>query len=104
MFYAIADQYPNATIWFNGHSLGGAIAALLGLTFGVPTVAFEAPGDMLPAKRLHLPMPPGIDWKDLFIYHVGHTADPIFMGTCNGVRSSCYVAGYAMEAYSFWWW
>jgi len=98
VYFSIADAFPNATIWFNGHSLGGAIAALLGLTFGVPTVAFEAPGDRLPAQRLHLPMPPGVDWEDLPIFHVGHTADPIFMGECIGARSSCYYAGFALES------
>jgi putative lipase involved disintegration of autophagic bodies len=40
-----------------GHSLGGSVAALIGVTFGVPTVAFEAPGEKLAASRLHLPTP-----------------------------------------------
>jgi len=31
------------------------------------------------------------------IYHFGNTADPIFTGTCQGVASSCYLTGYAME-------
>jgi putative lipase involved disintegration of autophagic bodies len=30
--------------------------------------------------------------------HVWHTADPIAMGTCNGVLSSCALGGYAMES------
>jgi putative lipase involved disintegration of autophagic bodies len=34
-------MYPSANIWLTGHSLGGALAALLGATFGVPTVTFE---------------------------------------------------------------
>lgn len=40
-----------------GHSLGGALAGLLGVTFGVPVVAFEAPGEKMAARRLHLPSP-----------------------------------------------
>lgn len=40
-----------------GHSLGGALAGLLGATFGVPVVAFEAPGEKMAARRLHLPSP-----------------------------------------------
>ena len=32
------------------------------------------------------------------ITHVWHTADPIAMGTCNGVLSSCSIGGYAMES------
>lgn len=68
-------MYPNANIWLigadniglnlyymltwhcTGHSLGGALASLLGSTFGAPVVAFEAPGERMAASRLHLPMP-----------------------------------------------
>lgn len=32
------------------------------------------------------------------VTHVYHTADPIAMGTCNGIASSCYLGGYAMES------
>jgi len=31
------------------------------------------------------------------ITHVYHTADPVPMGTCTGVLSSCSIAGYALE-------
>lgn len=34
------------------------------------------------------------------VTHVFHTADPIAMGTCNGVLSSCALAGYALESRS----
>lgn len=37
--------------------MGGSLASLVGLTFGAPVVAFEAPGEALAAKRLHLPLP-----------------------------------------------
>lgn len=93
----VEAEYPDAAIWITGHSLGGALASLLGRTFGVPAVAFEAPGELLATKRLHLPMPPGLPTYQEGIWHIGHTADPIFMGTCNGGGSSCSIAGYAME-------
>jgi lipase ATG15 len=51
-------QYPSSQIWLVGHSLGGSIASLLGNTFGVPTVTFQAIPELLPSKRLHLPVPP----------------------------------------------
>jgi lipase ATG15 len=31
-------------------------------------------------------------------FHFGHTADPIFMGTCNTYSSVCTIAGYAMQS------
>jgi len=64
-------MYPNANIWVIGHSLGGSLANLVGATFGAPTVAFEAPGDRMASRRLHLPMPPSLD----HIVNVYHTAD-----------------------------
>jgi len=54
----------------------------VGLTFGIPTVTFEAPPERLAAARLHLPRPPGMDYKDMNIWHFGHTADPVYMGIC----------------------
>ncbi|KAF8809034.1 alpha/beta-hydrolase [Phlegmacium glaucopus] len=52
--------YPSANVWLVGHSLGGALASLLGATYGLPAVAFESPGERLAASRLHLPLPPPI--------------------------------------------
>lgn len=96
--------YPQADVWLTGHSLGGAMSALLGLTFGLPTVALEAIPDALPAARLGLPTPPGYDpqlpqkRKNTGVYHVGHTADPIYMGSCNGVGATCTWWGYDFES------
>ena len=50
-------MYPDANIWVIGHSLGGALASLLGITFGAPVVTFEPPGERMAAQRLHLPTP-----------------------------------------------
>lgn len=91
-------MYPNATIWLTGHSLGGAISSLIGLSFGAPAVTYESPGELLPASRLHLPLPPGMPANMTGITHVYHTADPIAMGVCNGAYSACYAAGFAMES------
>ncbi|KAL4903616.1 putative lipase atg15 [Aspergillus multicolor] len=100
----VTELYPDANVWLTGHSLGGAMASLLGLTFGLPVVTFEAVPEALPAARLGLPSPPGNDpalpqaRKFTGAYHFGHTADPVYMGTCNGVSSVCTWGGYAMES------
>ncbi|KAI0216731.1 putative lipase atg15, partial [Massospora cicadina] len=31
-------------------------------------------------------------------FHYGHNADPLFLGTCNGRMSLCYLAGYGMDS------
>lgn len=101
LYSNVTEIYPNATnIWVTGHSLGGAISSLLGLTYGLPTITFEAPGDALPASRLGIPSPPGTSFSRSMTgtYHFGHTADPIYMGTCTGVSASCSFYGYAFES------
>ncbi|KAF9463423.1 Alpha/Beta hydrolase protein [Collybia nuda] len=94
LYNNITYMYPDANIWVTGHSLGGALASLVGVTFGAPVVAFEAPGEKMAAKRLHLPSPPSAQ----HITHIYHTADPVAMGTCTGITSSCAIGGYAMES------
>ncbi|KKK22348.1 hypothetical protein AOCH_002881 [Aspergillus ochraceoroseus] len=104
LYSNITELYPTSNVWLTGHSLGGAMSSLLGLTFGLPVVTFEAVPEALPAARLGLPSPPGHDprfpqtRKYTGSYHFGHTADPVYMGTCNGVSSVCTWGGYAMES------
>jgi putative lipase involved disintegration of autophagic bodies len=57
LYNNVTYMYPNANIWLTGHSLGGALSSLIGVTFGAPVVAFEAPAEKLAATRLHLPSP-----------------------------------------------
>ncbi|KIY43466.1 alpha/beta-hydrolase [Fistulina hepatica ATCC 64428] len=93
--------YPHAQIWLVGHSLGGALASLLGATYGFPAVAFEAPGERLSAQRLHLPLPPADEHghSPVAVTHVYHTGDPIAQGVCTGFGSPCAQAGYALETH-----
>lgn len=104
LFTNVTKRYPDSNVWIVGHSLGGAVSSLLGMTFGVPVVTYEAPGDDLAAKRLGLPRPPSGDPNKAYrrhytgSVHIGHTADPIFMGSCNGATAACTLGGYAMES------
>ncbi|KAG7086317.1 hypothetical protein E1B28_002281 [Marasmius oreades] len=94
LYNNITYMYPEANIWIIGHSLGGSLASLIGVTFGTPVVAFQAPGEQMASQRLHLPSPPSTQ----HVTHVINNADPIAMGVCTGVSSSCAGAGYAMES------
>lgn len=100
----VTSLYPNADIWLAGHSLGGSVSAMIGLTYGRPVLTFQAVPDALPSNRLGLPIPPGVDpnrpgQRDYTgAFHFGNNADPIFMGTCNGATASCSYAGYALES------
>lgn len=104
LYTNITELYPDSYVWLVGHSLGGSVSSLLGMTFGLPVVTFEAPGEDLAAKRLGLPAPPGGDPNKAYrrqytgSVHIGHTADPVFMGTCNGATATCTLGGYAMES------
>ncbi|KAF1991113.1 alpha/beta-hydrolase, partial [Aulographum hederae CBS 113979] len=101
----ITAMYPDADIWLAGHSLGGAVSSLIGLTYGSPAVTFEAPPEAMAAYRLGLPTPSEYHLGSLAdkpsrgIYHFGNNADPIFMGTCNSFTSACTQYGLSMQSY-----
>ncbi|KAI1867063.1 hypothetical protein JX265_007639 [Neoarthrinium moseri] len=104
LYANVTEIYQGSNIWVVGHSLGGAVSSLLGLTYGLPVVTFEAVPEALAAGRLGLPVPPHADpqypqtREYTGTYHFGHTADPIYIGTCNGATASCSFAGYALES------
>ncbi|MCJ1363075.1 putative lipase atg15 [Acarospora aff. strigata] len=99
----VTALYPKSNVWLAGHSLGGSVSSLLGLTFGLPVVTFQAPAEALAAARIGLPAPPGSrpgfpqSRTYTGAYHFGHTADPVFMGLCNSATAACTLGGYAME-------
>ncbi|GAB7324057.1 hypothetical protein MBLNU13_g07449t1 [Cladosporium sp. NU13] len=104
LYHNVTERYPDSDVWMSGHSLGGVVSSLLGLTYGLPVMTFEAYPDAMAAARLGLPTPPGYrigshqSRPSTGIHHYGHTADPIFMGTCNAATSLCTLAGYALQS------
>ncbi|KAK3077733.1 hypothetical protein LTS18_009460 [Coniosporium uncinatum] len=104
LYHNVTALYPEADVWMAGHSLGGAVSSLLALTYGLPAVTFEAVPEAMPAARLGLPTPPGYQLgyhqqrMHTGVYHFGHTADPIYMGSCNAATSACTLGGYALES------
>ncbi|KAF2843125.1 alpha/beta-hydrolase [Patellaria atrata CBS 101060] len=104
LYRNVSAYYPDADIWLSGHSLGGAVSSLLGLTYGLPVITFEAVPAAMPASRLGLPTPPGYHigaHQARYMTggnHFGHTADPIYMGSCNYASSVCTIGGYAMQS------
>lgn len=100
----IQIMYPNATYWVVGHSLGGSLASLVGLTLNIPAVTFEAPPERLAAERIGLIPVDGsstITSLRATAHHFGHTADPAYMGACNGFFSSCAFWDLSFESQCF---
>lgn len=103
LYHNVTERYPQSDVWMSGHSLGGVVSSLLGLTYGLPVLTFEAFPDAMAASRLGLPTPPGYHLGShqsrakTGVYHFGHTADPVFMGTCNAASSFCTIGGYAFQ-------
>ncbi|PKI82525.1 Atg15p [Malassezia vespertilionis] len=102
LYNNMSYMYPHSQLWITGHSLGGVIGGFMGITFGVPAVTFETPGDRIAAERLHLPLPPP-SYSDAEAYalapvtHVYHTADALATGQCVGANSLCSRTGFAIE-------
>jgi len=83
-------------VYYTGHSLGGALASISGLANCSPVFTYEAPGEAQFAERIGI-KPPVEEYKNLPIYHFGNNGDPIYMGKCTGITSTCYYSGFAME-------
>ncbi|KAK8049333.1 hypothetical protein PG994_011063 [Apiospora phragmitis] len=76
LYSNVTEMYDNSNIWVVGHSLGGA--------------AWTAS-----SSACRCPISQTREYTGAA--HFGHTADPIYVGTCNGATASCSFAGYALE-------
>jgi lipase ATG15 len=99
LYEEVMKLYPDANIITAGHSLGGVLASLISLQHGVPSVTFETYPQAQAARRLGLPTAGDITplRRNTGGFHFGHTADPVYMGTCSGSSSICTLGGYAFE-------
>lgn len=89
----VKSELSDKSTILTGHSLGGALAALVGGVLDLPVFTFEAPGGKLFTVKM------GIKLKNVnMIYQYGMSDDPIFMGKCNGFISVCNIAGYIMDS------
>ena len=57
----VHQKYPKANITLTGHSLGGAIAQVVGKASGFTTITFNAPGTMEVYDQLTMQLTPVID-------------------------------------------
>lgn len=81
--------YPQADFYFTGHSLGGAIAALMAINTSYPAVTFESP----PARRYAAFISLDVSANATLaspVFGFGAYNDPIFMG--QGACSPCNLA------------
>ena len=76
----VQRMYPAATFWVVGHSLGGSLASLVGLTLDIPSITFEAPPERLPARRIGLLSENSTAPANRATsYHFGNSADPVYL-------------------------
>ncbi|CAJ0838469.1 13498_t:CDS:2 [Entrophospora sp. SA101] len=70
VYNTMTTQFQGSEVWLIGHSLGGSLTLLPGLTYGLPVVAYEAPGERQAAKGLHLSGPSAVPYEQLSVWHI----------------------------------
>lgn len=105
----IKHHFPKNKIILTGHSMGAAIASIIGHRNNEYVVSFASPGDRriirafdLSSSKVESKEPRSV-LKNLFhkigtnTLHFGHCNDSIYRGTCNGPIDVCKLAGYDIK-------
>lgn len=82
--------YKNKPIILTGHSLGGAIASIVGAKNNLYTISFSAPGEKKIFKEMQFPL------MDRKVYHIGLCNDSIYKGKCTN-HSTCNLFNYKIH-------
>lgn len=109
IYQQMKHRYPQNKIVLTGHSMGAAIASIIGQKNNEYVVAFASPGDKRITKTLNLitnkkeTKEPRSMIQNLFyrldtnIVHIGDCSDAIYRGACNGSIDVCKIAGYNIK-------
>ncbi|KRH92580.1 putative lipase essential for disintegration of autophagic bodies inside the vacuole [Pseudoloma neurophilia] len=105
----VKQKYPKNKIVLTGHSMGAAIASIIGHKNQEYVLAFASPGDQRIITALELKeikketKSPRTMIQNLFfrigtnIIHIGDCSDAIYRGACNGSIDVCKIAGYNIK-------
>lgn len=109
IYEQIKHRYPKNKIILAGHSMGAAIASIIGRKNNEYVLAFASPGEKQIINALGLEETkketntPRTLLQNLFhrlntnTIHIGDCSDAIFRGACNGAIDVCKIAGYNIK-------
>lgn len=109
IYTQVKQRNPENKIILTGHSMGAAIASIIGYRNNEYVVAFASPGEKRLIKKLGYPQKtkktsePRSVLQNLFhrigsnTIHLGDCTDSIYRGACNGSIDVCKLAGYNIE-------
>lgn len=110
IYFDVKQRFPKNTILLTGHSMGAAVASIIGHFFDEYVVAFGTPGDRQIIKNLKR-LKSNIKKKEARTgvlshffkrmksntVHISDCRDAIFRGACNGLIDVCKLSGYEIK-------
>jgi hypothetical protein len=96
---ALVSRFPNASLSFSGHSLGGGLSTIVGQLTGASSVSFSGPGMVMSAVKFGLPRP--LSYDTAFVVIPDNDVVPridVHVGTRQDIR--CLKATEAVKCHS----